>query len=118
MSAAISANDLFKRQIRDWIAMDNEQRVLKRELEQRKKAKEQLTKQLMESMKHRSIDVLNTNDGELHYHRRAVKKPVTQKMLLKILSSYFDGNTAEATKINNYILESREEVVQETIVRK
>ena len=39
-------------------------------------------------------------------------------MLTNILSKYFKGDTEKANEINDYILENREEVVKETIVRK
>jgi hypothetical protein len=39
-------------------------------------------------------------------------------MLLNLLATYFDGDTKEAAKVNTFILENREEVVKEALVRK
>ena len=112
-------NTALKKQIRDWIALDNDIRRMKRELRQVTQDKERMTKGLIESMKQRNIDVVNLGgDGQLCYESRKVKKPVTQKMLLNLLATYFDGNAEEANKVNSFILENREEVVKETLVRK
>lgn len=109
----------LKRQIREWIAMDNEMRRMKREIRQKTLDKEKMTAGLIANMKSRNIDVLNLGgDGQIVYESRKVKKPVTQKMLLNLLATYFDGDTKEAAKVNTFILENREEVTKETLLRK
>jgi len=114
-----SSPDSLKRQIREWIALDNEMRRMKRELRQKTQDKEKMTAGLIANMKSRNIDVLNLGgDGQIVYESRKVKKPVTQKMLLNLLATYFDGDTKEAAKVNTFILENREEVVKEALVRK
>lgn len=114
-----SSADSLKRQIREWIAIDNEIRRMKRELRQKTQDKEKMTAGLIANMKSRNIDVLNLGgDGQIVYESRKVKKPVTQKMLLNLLATYFDGDTKEAAKVNSFILENREEVVKEALVRK
>jgi hypothetical protein len=113
------ATDALKRQIRDWIALDNELRRIKKELRQRSQDKEKMTAGLIESMKRRNIDVVNLGiDGQLRYENKTVKKPVTQKMLLNLLATYFEGDQEEAKKVGTFILDNREEVVRETLVRK
>jgi len=52
------------------------------------------------------------------YNKRSVKKPITQKILLGILASYYEGDVKKALDLNNYIMESREEVEVEKITRK
>lgn len=121
MSAAThhSETDALKRQIREWIALDNEMRRIKKELRQRSQDKEKMTAGLIESMKRRNIDVVNLGvDGQLRYENKTVKKPVTQKMLLNLLATYFEGDQEEAKKVGTFILDNREEVVKETLVRK
>lgn len=116
---ATSDTELLKRQIRDWIAVDNDVRRLKKEMRQRTQDRDRMTAGLLENMKRRNIDVVNLNDGgQLRYDVRKVKKPVTQKMLLHVLATYFDGDVEEAQKVNKFILEHREETTRETLVRK
>lgn len=118
-SNVTSSPESLKRQIREWIALDNEMRRMKRELRQKTLDKEKMTAGLMENMKSRNIDVLNLGgDGQILYESRKVKKPVTQKMLLNLLATYFDGDTEEASKVNSFIMENRGEVVKEALVRK
>ena len=39
-------------------------------------------------------------------------------MLLEILSKYYEGDMEEAQNVNNFILDNREVVVKEDIVRR
>ena len=111
-------NEILKRQIRDWISVDNELRRLKKEVRQRTDEKERMTLDLMENMKRRNIDVVNLTDGHLRYQNQKVKKPITQKMLLNLLSTYFQGDVQEAEKVNTFLIENRPEVIRESLVRK
>jgi len=62
--------------------------------------------------------VFDINDGKIMYSKRAVKKPISKKMLLDILSKYYEGDIEEAQNVNNFILDNREIVVKENIVRR
>lgn len=114
----VSNNDVLKRQIREWLTLDNELRRIKKEVRQRTLDKERLTAGLIDQMKRKNIDMVNLADGHLRYESKTVKKPVTQKMLLNLLATYFDGNAEEANKVNTFILDHREETVTESLVRK
>jgi len=104
--------------IRKWIKIDNEIRALQKESNKRKVDKKKISSELIEVMKKNEIDCFDINDGQILYSKKSVKKPITQKVLLDILSTYFKGDALKATEINNFIMESRESVTKETIVRK
>ena len=127
--------------IRKWIKIDNEIRALQKESNKRKFDKKKITSDLfnyenkmleqkilginfknpvdlIEVMKNNEIDCFDINDGQILYSKKSVKKPITQKVLLDILSTYFKGDALKASEINNFIMESRESVTKETIVRK
>ena len=104
--------------IREWVKIDNEMRTLKQELNNRKKAKEAISNNLLTVMKENEIDRFDINDGRIEYSKRNVKKAITKKMLLNILSQYYEGDDEKATDMNNYILQNREETSKEVIVRK
>jgi hypothetical protein len=112
-----SKEELIKA-IKEWVKIDNEIRILQKEQIQRKNEKKKISANLMEVMKKNEIDCFDINDGQILYNKRNIKKPVTQKKLVGILSNYFNGDISKATEVNNYILENREEVVKESIVRK
>lgn len=104
--------------IKDWVKLDNEIRTLKKEEEQRKNDKKNISNILMEIMKKNEIDVFDINDGQICYSKKNIKKPITQKILMNVLSDYFKGDMLKASELNEFIRDNREEVVQETIVRK
>ena len=104
--------------IRKWIKIDNEIRALQKESNKRKVDKKKISSDLIEVMKKNEIDCFDINDGQILYSKKSVKKPITQKVLLNILSNYFEGDALKATEINNFIMESRESITKETIVRK
>jgi hypothetical protein len=103
--------------IKDWITTDNEIRELNKQAKQRKDKLNKISQNLMNTMKENEIDEFNVNDGKIMYAKTSVKKPITKKNLLSILSKYYKGDTSQATDVNNFILENREEVIKETIKR-
>lgn len=110
--------DDLKQFIRDWVKVDNEIRHLQKEQNIRKIEKKRLNIRLMEIMKKNNIGNIDLNDGEIIYKTKNVKKPITQKVLLNILSLYFEGDVEKIGELNKYILENRETVVNESIIRK
>ena len=69
-------------------------------------------------MKEQEIDCFDINDGQITYAKKNIKKPISKKLLLNLLSKYYNGDSTKANELNNYILENREESVKETILRK
>ena len=104
--------------IREWVKLDNDMKVLKTEMSKRKKEKDLLSVRLIETMKQNQIDEFDINDGRIMYNKKTVKKPITKKMLLNILTTYYNEDGEKAVEVNNYILDHREEVIKETIMRK
>lgn len=104
--------------IQEWVKLDNEMRKLKKEVSSRKEEQDKITKVLINVMKSNEIDEFNINNGKLTYSNRTVKKPITKKNLLEILSKFYKGNTDQATEVNQFILDNREDVVVEKLVRK
>jgi len=104
--------------IKQWVKLDNETRVIQKELKLRKTEKQKISAALIETMRKNEIDCFDIKDGQIIYSKKNVKKPITQKSLLSILSQYFINDPVKANDVNDFILNSREEVVKEEIVRK
>jgi hypothetical protein len=104
--------------IKDWVKLDNEIRKLQTEISSRKNEKKNVSTKLMQTMNANNIDCFDIKDGQLCYTKRNVKKPITKKGLFDILTKYYNGDLMQATQVNEYIIENREEVVKETLVRK
>ena len=104
--------------IKQWVKIDNEIRTLQNEQVKRKKDKKTISNDLIEVMKKNQIDCFDIKDGQLVYNKKNVKKPITKKELLQILSTYYEGDTLKASEVTTFIDENRKEVVKETITRK
>jgi 5'-3' exonuclease len=104
--------------IKEWVKLDNEIRQLQSEMLSRKKEKAKMSTQLIDVMKQNEIDCFDLKDGQLLYTKKNVKKPITKKVLLNILSKYYKGDYMKACEVNDFILNNREEVVHETVVHK
>jgi len=104
--------------IKEWVKIDNDIRAIKKEATLREKEKKEISKKLMEVMRDNEIDCFDLKDGQITYTKKNVKKPITKKSLLDILSKYCNGDTIKAIEINNFIMDNRAEVVKESIVRR
>jgi hypothetical protein len=104
--------------IKEWVKIDNEIRTLQQQQLVRKKEKKIISDSLIQVMKNNEIDCFDINDGQIIYNKKNVKKPITKKMLLNVLSNFFENDTVKANELNNYILENREDTVRENIIRK
>ncbi|MFY7728830.1 MAG: hypothetical protein ACOVRN_04885 [Flavobacterium sp.] len=104
--------------IKEWIKIDNEIAQLKIEIKERTHKKKVLTENLVTVMKTNSIDCFDITGGALVYKKNKVKKPINAKTLLSALQSYYKNDAIVAEEIAKHVMESREEVVKETIKRK
>jgi hypothetical protein len=104
--------------IRDWVRIDNEMRKLKDEINIRKSEQKNISLNLIEVMRKNQIDEFDLNDGKIMYTKKNVKKPITQKILLDLLSTYYHGDIEKATALNEFIMTNRAVTEVETIVRK
>lgn len=111
-------SDNIKNLVKDWVKIDNETKMLQKEVNSRKKEKAELSKQLIDIMKHTNTECFEMKNGVLLYTTKNVKKPITKKVLLEILSKYYDGDYMKASEVNDFILNNREEVVHESIIHK
>ena len=113
-----NTKDILVKNIRQWVKLDNEIRALKKEENIRKNEKKEISNTLIDVMKNNEIDCIDIKDGQLCYTKKNVKKPITKKVLLNILSKYFEGDIDKAEDVNEFILNNREEVTKESITRK
>ena len=104
--------------VKEWVRIDNEIRLLQKEQSLRKNEKKKISQELMEVMKKNEIDCFDIKDGQIMYTKKNVKKPITKKNLMNILTNFYKGDMEKAGELNNFILDSREDVVKESIVRK
>lgn len=104
--------------IKEWVKIDNEMRELQTEMLIRKKEKAKMSSQLIDVMKQNEIACFDLKDGQLLYSKKNIKKPITKKVLLNVLNKYYNGDYMKASEVNDFILNNREETVQEIIIHK
>lgn len=114
----MNTKQILVQNIREWVKLDNEIRALKKEEKARQTEKKQLNENLIEIMKSNEIDCVDIKDGQICYTQKNVKKPITKKNLMNILTKYFKGDMEKAENVNEFILDNREETTKETITRK
>ncbi len=114
----METKDQLIKSIKEWVKIDNEIRALQKEVRKKQGDKKTISADLMDVMRKNEIDCFDIKDGQIMYSKKSVKKPITSKNLLGILANYCKGDIEKATEMNQFILDSREETVKETIVRK
>ena len=114
----MSTKELLIKTIREWVKLDNEIRALKKEQTMRNNDKKELSSTLMNIMKDNEIDCVDIKHGQLCYTQKTVKKPITKRNLMDILSKYYKGDVEKANTMTEFISTNREETVQENITRK
>jgi DNA-binding protein Fis len=102
--------------IKDWVSIDNEIKILQKEIKDRRNNKKILTNSLIEIMKTNEIDCFDINNGKIMYSKNNVKKPITKKHLLNCLSNYFDDVSGiNSDNVVQFILDNREIVIKDNI---
>ena len=114
----MESKEILIKTIKEWVRLDNEIRALHKEEVQRKNEKKKISGTLMEIMRTNQIDCFDINNGQICYSKKNVKKPITKKVLMGVLSKYFKGDNLKASELNEFIDDNREETVKESIVRK
>ena len=104
--------------VKEWVKYDNDIRKLQKEISNRKKERAILSHDLMNIMKETNTGCYELKNGVLMYSVKNVKKPMTKKVLFEVLQKYYNGDVIKAEQLNEFIMNNREEMVQEKLVRK
>lgn len=113
----METKDQLVNSLKEWIQIDNEMRVLQEQVKKYRDQKKNITSELVNVMRDNEIDCFDINDGKLIYSRSKVKKPINKKNLLSSLSLYFRDDK-KAQELSAFILDQREEKINESIRRK
>ena len=102
--------------IKSWLQLDKEMKMLQKELKERKQKKNEVTDTLVEIMKQNEIDCVDISDGKILYTQSNIKSPINKKHLLDSLDKYFADNESVPTEeIVKFILENRTINLKESI---
>lgn len=110
--------DRLKQNIKDWVKLDEEMCELRKRMRALNQAKVALSEGLLTVMKDQKIDEFDlNNEGKLVRQTKKSKQPINKKQLLTTLSKYYD-NEKDAQKVTEFILNSRQEKMSESICKK
>lgn len=101
--------------VKEWVTNDQEIRLLQKQQTKYRAENKKISVQLVEIMKQNSIDCFDIKQGKIVYKKRNMKKPISKTELLRLLTTYFQGDEIKANDVNHYISENRDIVVKETI---
>ena len=107
--------DVLIAKLKEWMKMESEMKQLQAELKTRRERKKQLTADLVDVMKENEIDCFDVNDGKIMYTKSKTKQALNKKTLMSALGIYFQNDEDKAKELSEYILDSRNEVIKESI---
>tara|TARA_X000000368_G_C22918592_1_gene661968 strand:- start:72 stop:425 length:354 start_codon:yes stop_codon:yes gene_type:complete len=113
----METKDQLVTHIKEWLSIDEEIKLLKKEIKTRQEKKKNLTSDLVDVMKTNDIDAFDINNGKLIYTKRKTKQAISKKLLLSSLQDLFES-PEEVQKVTEHILDSRGEKIKEIIRRK
>ncbi len=86
--------------IQEWLKIDNEMKLLRKEMKNRREQKKILTALLVDIMKKNQIDDVALKNEKLLYTKTKTKTPLSKKHLFASLSTYFDNDKDMAKKMD------------------
>jgi len=115
----MTSKEKLAQNVKNWLQMDKEIKIIQKELKDRKKKKNDYTNALLAIMKTNEIDCFDISEGKIIYTQSNVKKPINKQHLLECLNKYFEKNPNVPTdEVVQYILENRPVNVKESIRHK
>lgn len=115
-SVDLANKQLLSQNVKSWLQLENEMRVLTQELKTRKLKKKELTSTLLETMKKNNIDCFDISDGKIMYMKNKVKGSLSKTYLADTLAKYFiDEPNVETDELVKYLLSNRSVTVKEDI---
>ena len=105
----MTTKDELVNNIKEWIKVDNEMKLLQKEMKQRRELKKELTETLVNTMKTNDIDCFDMSNGKILYTKNKVRAPLSKKHLLESLEKYFsEVPSIDSSEIATFVMENRE----------
>ena len=115
----MTTQDDVVQNIKHWMKLDKEMKILQKELKTRREEKKQVSAKLVDIMKDNEIDSFDISEGKIIHTKNKVKAPLSRQHLLTALNTYFAENPGiEPADVGEYILNSRAVKVKDDIRHK
>ncbi len=100
---------MFKEEVNQWISLDDDIKVLQKALNERKKAKNMLTPNILEFMGKYEIEDMNTNNGKLIFAKSTTTKPMNKEYMKNKLGEFLK-NYEKGEKATSFLFNNREKI--------
>ena len=97
----------FKKNVKEWITLDDDILTLQNAIKERRNKKNELTPKIIDYMDKFEINDLNTNNGKLKFTKSLQTKPLNKQFLISKLGDFFK-DFSKGEKVASYILENRD----------
>ena len=104
----METKDQLVSKIKEWVEIDKEIMVLKKEMREKNARKKMMSTDLMVVMNQNNIDCFDINNGSILYKKNKIKKPINAKTLMTTLSTFFDDDKLKAEQLTTFIMKNRE----------
>tara|TARA_B110000046_G_C12640669_1_gene252563 strand:- start:73 stop:489 length:417 start_codon:yes stop_codon:yes gene_type:complete len=101
--------ELLKTNVKNYLEMDDQIKALNKAIVERRKKKNELSEEILGTMKKFEIDNMNTKNGKLIYSSSKSTKPLNKSNLISGLNLYFKDED-KAKNVSKLVLDSREKV--------
>lgn len=99
----------LKTNVKNYLEMDDQIKALNKAIVERRKKKNELSEEILGTMKKFEIDNMNTKNGKLIYSTTKSTKPLNKNNLITGLNLYFQDED-KAKNVSKLVLDSREKV--------
>lgn len=89
----------FKKEVQDWMQLDNDMKRLEAALKLRRTKKKDLNLKILDFMDRFNIEDLNTKHGVIRYKKTYVKEPLSQKKIKEKLQEIFKDDKENSDKV-------------------
>jgi hypothetical protein len=101
--------DQLKINVKMYLDMDDQIKALNKAIVERRKKKNELSEEILGTMKKFEIDNMNTKNGKLIYSTTKSTKPLNKNNLITGLNLYFQDED-KAKNVSKIVLNNREKV--------
>jgi hypothetical protein len=99
----------LKANVKIYLEMDDQIKALNKAIVERRKKKNELSEEILGTMKKFEIDNMNTKNGKLIYSTTKSSKPLNKNNLITGLNLYFQDED-KAKNVSKIVLDNRDKV--------
>tara|TARA_B100000401_G_scaffold387547_1_gene292295 strand:+ start:276 stop:635 length:360 start_codon:yes stop_codon:yes gene_type:complete len=115
----MATKEELKEKITGWIKLEQEIKLLQKELKNRREKRKEYTHDLVDIMKENEIDCFDLAEGKIIYTKNKVKAPLSKKTLTEGLNTFFEESpNINVEEVCQFIMENRQITIKENIRHK